>query len=297
MPGVADSQVRSGARGFPDKDWVSKGLRTFEQWTQLGTAALQCFAEARGLRSKGSLAHYLLRNALWRCGLGSGRNDGVSLCLGGIQVTFRPFQGELFLYKEIFLDQVYEQHPAFRLRPGWCVFDVGANIGMFTLKATCRARAARTYAFEPNPEAFSRLLTNLRENNVTTVTACAQAVGAAPGAGWYDPAGASTVGHLLLEEDQECSRAVRVEVVSLSAVVEQERIDVIHLLKLDAEGAEREVLRGAEPILGRVERIVMEYHSPELFAECERILQRHEFRKVLEAHPSYAYFLRSGVTS
>ena len=63
------------------------------------------------------------------------------------------------------------------VRPGMCVFDVGANIGYYTLLA---ARAVgpsgRVYAFEPEPHNFELLTRNVAENRFTNVRAINAAV-------------------------------------------------------------------------------------------------------------------------
>ncbi len=46
------------------------------------------------------------------------------------------------------------------LRDGDCVFDVGANIGLFTLFVQQHCEHARVYAVEPMPEVFERLRLN-----------------------------------------------------------------------------------------------------------------------------------------
>lgn len=266
--------------------------RAIRQWSNLAAAALQCWWAARGIRNKQALTSYMLTNLMRRSGFDLPVAEEITIRLGNIQVRFRPFQGELYLYKEIFIDRVYERHPSFRVCPGWCVFDVGANIGIFTLKAACQHGAAQTYAFEPDPETFVRLLKNLWRNGLSNVVAIQKAVGKAPGVARFTRGSASTVGHLGAAPGQLIGSELTVDVVSLSSVIQQEKIPVVNLLKLDVEGAEVDALQGAEPVLDRIERVVVESHSADLLRECEHILQRHEFRKAHEAPPSYAYFLK-----
>jgi amino acid adenylation domain-containing protein/FkbM family methyltransferase len=64
-----------------------------------------------------------------------------------------------FLYHDIFGDQIYLKH-GIRLRDGDCVFDVGANIGMFTLFAGQLAKDLRIFAFEPIPPIVELLRIN-----------------------------------------------------------------------------------------------------------------------------------------
>ncbi|MFC7556536.1 hypothetical protein ACFQU7_36385, partial [Pseudoroseomonas wenyumeiae] len=53
-----------------------------------------------------------------------------------------------FLFREIFEDRCYLRH-GLTLRPGDVVFDVGANIGLFSLFAAEETDRARIHAFEP----------------------------------------------------------------------------------------------------------------------------------------------------
>ena len=55
-----------------------------------------------------------------------------------------------YLYTEIFEKHSYIQH-GIRMFEGMCVFDVGANIGMFTLYVKNACPGARIHAFEPIP--------------------------------------------------------------------------------------------------------------------------------------------------
>ncbi len=64
-----------------------------------------------------------------------------------------------FLYGEIFEAQTYLRH-GIRLEAGACIFDVGANIGMFSLFAGQVCPDATIYAFEPLPPIFEVLRLN-----------------------------------------------------------------------------------------------------------------------------------------
>ena len=53
-----------------------------------------------------------------------------------------------FLHEELFQERSYLKH-GIVLEKGACVFDVGANIGLFSLFVARECEAARIYAFEP----------------------------------------------------------------------------------------------------------------------------------------------------
>lgn len=64
-----------------------------------------------------------------------------------------------FFYKDIFEKEIYLKH-GINLADEDCIFDVGANIGLFTLFAHQKCRNVRIYAFEPAPPLFEILRLN-----------------------------------------------------------------------------------------------------------------------------------------
>lgn len=62
-------------------------------------------------------------------------------------------------YEDIFEKQIYLQH-GITLNDGDCVFDVGANIGLFTLFVSTHYRDLAVYSFEPAPPLFEILCAN-----------------------------------------------------------------------------------------------------------------------------------------
>ncbi len=71
-----------------------------------------------------------------------------------------------FLHDEIFVDEVYLRG-GIVLREHAVVFDVGANIGMFSLFVGARCPSAQVYAFEPVPEVYAKLAHNVDERGLT----------------------------------------------------------------------------------------------------------------------------------
>lgn len=71
-----------------------------------------------------------------------------------------------FLHDEIFVGEVYLRG-GIVLREDAVVFDVGANIGMFSLFIGAHCPSAQVYAFEPVPEVFAKLQQNIDERGLT----------------------------------------------------------------------------------------------------------------------------------
>lgn len=73
-----------------------------------------------------------------------------------------------FLYKEIFEDDTYYAE-GIRLKAGDTVFDVGANVGMFTLFVNAKCGGdVNVYAFEPMPAVFRVLEANAQKHSQGT---------------------------------------------------------------------------------------------------------------------------------
>lgn len=128
------------------------------------------------------------------------------------------------------------------LRPGDVAVDVGANVGIWSLLAA--KRGASGQAFEPVPALAARLRQHIDENGVRDVVVHEVALGDARQSVPFFAVPDGNTGVSSLARHRDDSVEIRVDVVPLDDVVE--RADV---LKIDVEGAEILVLRGARRLL------------------------------------------------
>jgi FkbM family methyltransferase len=68
-----------------------------------------------------------------------------------------------YVYDEIFKNEVYTRQGGIEVHPGDVVFDVGANIGLFTMYVAEKARNVEIHAFEPVYPIFEALGANVAE--------------------------------------------------------------------------------------------------------------------------------------
>jgi Methyltransferase FkbM domain len=68
-----------------------------------------------------------------------------------------------------------------------------------------------------------------------------------------------------------------IPITTLDDALADAPVDQIDLLKLDIEGAEVDALHGAAEILTRTRRVIVEYHSRDLLAGCNEILEQTGF--------------------
>lgn len=130
------------------------------------------------------------------------------------------------------------------LRPGELFADVGANIGAYTLMAAA-CGGAKVVAFEPAERAARYLTDNVALNGLQArVEICRKAVGATPGTIALT-AGMGEINHVLLTD--ETAETVQVDVVTLDGFFAGREPPAV--VKIDVEGFETEVMRGAARLL------------------------------------------------
>ncbi|MCB1078867.1 MAG: FkbM family methyltransferase [Verrucomicrobiae bacterium] len=147
-------------------------------------------------------------------------------------------------------------------RPGDLVVEVGSNIGTHTLALSqFVGPKGRVIAFEPQRIVFQTLCATLALNSVTNVEAHQMAVGEARGElplpeFRYDLEG--NFGGIAVDQFQE---GKPVPVVTLDEFLPS--LPRLRLLKIDVEGMEERVIRGA--------RRIIETHRPFLYVENDRV--------------------------
>jgi FkbM family methyltransferase len=138
-------------------------------------------------------------------------------------------------------------------REGMCVFDVGANIGYYTLLAArAVGSSGRVYAFEPGPRNFELLARNIAENRFTNVRPVNAAVSNRAGVVRLHLDDANFGAHSLEAGSVGTSsgRSVEVETVRLDDFADEARaFEAGVLVKVDVQGAEALVVEGGRRLL------------------------------------------------
>jgi FkbM family methyltransferase len=156
------------------------------------------------------------------------------------------------------------------LRPGMTVLDIGAHHGYYTLLASRKVGpSGLVLAIEPSPRERKKLRLHLRINRCKNVQVESRALGEAEGsAELYLIRGTETGCNSLrapyVAQDTE---RVSVSVECLDRVLQDHRIERVDFIKLDVEGAELSVLRGARQLLSNKPR-------PVILAEVQDIRTR-----------------------
>lgn len=139
------------------------------------------------------------------------------------------------------------------LKHGDIVFDVGANIGWYTLlAATSVKKTGKVLAFEPVPESRRRLIENCSLNGCDNVKVFDFALGRARGeAAIYSGSRKDLGGASLFPADSEKLVRHCIKVVPLDEIIEENKIRQAKLCKIDIEGSEIDALDGMTDALKR----------------------------------------------
>jgi FkbM family methyltransferase len=155
------------------------------------------------------------------------------------------------------------------LGPGMVFVDVGANWGYFTLLASqLVGNSGRVISLEPDPRPFDLLHANVSRNGLSQVAirqvAAANHQGVLTLVGYSEEDGnfgtSSIVGH-------SQSRHFEVPAAPLDSLLRSNDVTLVHLVKIDVEGAEDLVLAGMiEGLMGQLYKCVLLEFHPTLLA-------------------------------
>lgn len=205
-----------------------------------------------------------------------------------------------FMYREIFEKSSYTKY-GITLEDGACVFDVGANVGIFSLFVHRGCKNAKIFAFEPIPPIFELLNLNASvydaKGNIKTFQ-CGLSSSESEADFTYYP-NATVLSSRFADEAQEMKnmeafmrnqadlQQAQVEgggiweeqlgefledrlntehftcqLKTLSRVIRENNVEIIDLLKIDVEKSEIDVLKGInEADWTRIRQIVIEVHD------------------------------------
>jgi FkbM family methyltransferase len=166
----------------------------------------------------------------------------------------------------------YESSNAWRLsraliRSRDTVFDVGANIGIWSLSAAHRTGSeGSVHAFEPVAETRAQLERHLALNGFYSVRCEDVALADREGTARFFEAAQENSGKSRLAHREGLQPGADVTLTTLDRYCERNRIERIDFLKVDVEGAEELVFRGGARVLPRDDAPIVMFESAEALA-------------------------------
>ncbi len=221
------------------------------------------------------------------------------------------------LYEEIFVRRAYDRH-GITFGDNDVVFDVGANIGLFTLFVLGRAPGALVHAFEPSRVVHELLRANLARHGFTARLHRVALSRHEGNASFTFYPGMSTMSGLLADPDvdlalsQQVTRnrgpahaaaaaelmqgrfdglSEEVAVDTLSSIMRRERVARIDLLKIDAEKSEQDILDGiAERDWPAIRQLAIEVHdSHDRVSRMTRMLEARGYLVEVDEDEAHAH--------
>jgi FkbM family methyltransferase len=148
-----------------------------------------------------------------------------------------------------------------QLSQGMVVVDGGANLGIYTVAASkLVGQSGKVLSFEPGLVPFQELQSNVDLNNADNVRTFRVALSDHNGsAHLYQSTAGLVAAHLAFPGDSNTGGDEYEDVTlrTLDDVLDAEGIDKVDMLKLDVEGVEELVLRGARSLFARAKPLVI----------------------------------------
>lgn len=182
--------------------------------------------------------------------------DGLEIeyCYSSVIGKQLFFQGSFEENEIIFLSKILLEDSA----P--IVLDIGANIGLHSMKLARSGKNTKIYAFEPSPGTASILRKNIIKNSLANkVIVVPKAVSDKICSITFFECEDNAYSSLKDTKRKKVVNRVKVPVTTIDEFVKENEISKISLIKIDVEGLETEVIKGAENVLNNL--------KPDLFVE------------------------------
>ena len=176
---------------------------------------------------------------------------------------------------------LYEQETATwiieSLKRGGTFIDIGANAGYFTLIGSkCVGRDGQVFLFEPIPKNINVIKKHLQLNKIENVAVKEMAVSSKCGKAKFSIELVDANSHLedvdITHADSKPINSIIVETTTLDNFINKCEVRP-NVIKVDVEGAEKQVLLGAINTLGLVDvSWIISTHSEQLFKDCQKIM-------------------------
>jgi FkbM family methyltransferase len=172
-----------------------------------------------------------------------------------VQLALRPGAGDIFVLFEVLMDQCYDiLHTVLVPDEVNVIVDCGANIGITSLFLASRYPNARIYSIEPNPENFELLKRNTAgEPNIVAIHG---AIVGVPRTSVRLTTHKAAWENFITEDDE----GLEVPAVTIEQICTDYRLSRVDLLKVDIEGAEKEMFENSS-FLRRVGFVIVELHG------------------------------------
>ena len=185
----------------------------------------------------------------------------------GLKFLARPHYEDLvrFLFSHIVAK--WEPINEIKINPNYTIIDIGANVGYYSLKFSKIMRdTGKILAIEPDPDTYSILEQNCTLNNLSNIEILNLAISDKNEfINLFQDKSHSGKSSLFSKSDDGDS--IKITTKTLDRLIDN-RFSTIDFIKIDTEGAELSILKGATETLKITKKILIELH--------EEILEKNE---------------------
>lgn len=174
------------------------------------------------------------------------------------------------------------------------IFDIGSNIGFYSLVATTKLKdTGKIYAFEPATLPNKQFEKSIHENNITNIKLLPLGVSDVNGKVSFNICDDDAYNSIGSSPMKDIIETIEIDVTSIDAFCESEKINKIDILKMDAEGAEYMILKGGQ-------KIFKSDNAPIIFCEFNILANKgfdytlEDYRKILSDYGYNLYELKNG---
>ena len=162
----------------------------------------------------------------------------------------------------------------FQPKPGDVVVDVGAHIGLYTLRAARDVGGdGKVIAVEPDPQSFHILKDNVSLNNLNNVLVVNAALSETSGQKTFYAATDPSLSGFELQPEARIRKIETVKIMTLDELLTNLNIEKVDWIKIDVEGAELQVLMGGVRLLenSRKLKIIIESSDNQAMAYLKKL--------------------------
>lgn len=191
-------------------------------------------------------------------------------------VDSKTDNGFILGFYEVELVSLLEKY----LKPGMVFYDLGAHWGYFSLLASkLVGTQGKVMAFEPMPENYSRLQRNVRANGIENLNIFHLAISDHNGQIKFSNTDDSFANSYLNVGDKS---GVLVDTVSLDSFAQEEKNTPPDFIKIDVEGAELDVLKGAKNLIHTYKPLIHlsthDIHLKGVDKQCRSIMDTYNYK-------------------
>jgi len=158
------------------------------------------------------------------------------------------------------------------VKAGGVFYDLGANVGFYSLLASTLIGSGKVFAFEPLPSNVSYLRRHLALNHVANVDVLEMAVCDQAGTAFFAAEQTGAMGRL------QNDGSVRVTTATLDSLLQQQKIAPPNYVKMDIEGAELKALEGGKVCFQKYKPVLfLATHGKDIGRACVDLLSSWRF--------------------